>query len=589
MCLLKIISLHKRNRMKNPLLIILFLFFLIGDVNGQNLSEKKIKISGVILDSTSRKPLPFATIFVKKTNHAAISNYDGFFEFLVNPNVDSLFISYVGYKTIAVELNKREEAITVLMKSSFISLKEVIVRPTNNDALFELIFQCKSNSSNEIIPSKAYYQLKTYSNGKQIEVVENYYNSKVKGYNLLELQYKTGRVGIREFDNNYFASLETSKPIIRHNLFAKVRWFPLNPLQLNYKKLKKKFNIELIKNYTNRGDTLVELLLYPKKNNNEQFSVKLWINKSKAHIVQVEFLGKNLRKFPLEPFFDGDKLTDKNLKITKTFKEINKKMYLDQVYFNYDFNYFKRNKTKSHLQTNVFLQIYNLNEKFELPQFQFNNKKTSDYNKIATLPYNSDFWERNNELKLASEIDSNAIFLQSVNTLSNLNSNLNNNKNLTSLFNYPVSQWSTDRLFFKQLKQNTPYKRDQDQFNLAGKLYLEIDEFDSLHISTAAIFDDYESYYLYKIDTTSLCFINMYFDLVELNRRDLIQTLGSSSISKKFIYEKYEESKAKMEAQKLEFFQDTELGRNVLGMKKWNKLILQRLEIDNLKIYKLYP
>jgi len=79
---------------------------------------------GIIKDSLSSEALPYATIRFSKKHTGAISNRDG--EFSISSNIDSLSISYVGYKTKKIKL-KPNNYNTIYLSSDISNISEVII------------------------------------------------------------------------------------------------------------------------------------------------------------------------------------------------------------------------------------------------------------------------------------------------------------------------------------------------------------------------------------------------------------------------------------------------------------------------------
>ena len=117
--------------------------------------------------------------------------------------------------------------------------------------------------------------MKSYINNEQIELVENFYNARLNGYNLEKLDLKNGRLGIRKVNKKVFMSLESSRAISLHNLFEPKPWFPNQPLNEIKRRLKKNFYLDLIYKYQDKsGDTIVQLELKPKRNISNFFTTK---------------------------------------------------------------------------------------------------------------------------------------------------------------------------------------------------------------------------------------------------------------------------------------------------------------------------
>jgi hypothetical protein len=81
------------------------------------------------------------------------------------------------------------------------------------------------------------------------------------------------------------------------------------------------------------------------------------------------------------------------------------------------------------------------------------------------------------------------------------------------------------------------------------------------------------------------CFINMYFDLMEMERRKLEQRLLQTVRSEEAFLEAYAFSVAEAEVLSERFFKEVMIGNNQKGMLYWNDLIFKALEIDNLATF----
>ncbi len=87
------------NRAKWALLLIFLVtpFLMVAQTG-------KIKLSGKVVDETN-KPLPGATITLKKSTQSVVTDFDGKFDFLVPQQNSILVVSYLGYNTKEVTTN----------------------------------------------------------------------------------------------------------------------------------------------------------------------------------------------------------------------------------------------------------------------------------------------------------------------------------------------------------------------------------------------------------------------------------------------------------------------------------------------------
>ena len=101
----------------------------------ENILQKKGILRGRVLDSNTKEPLVGANILVVGTDKGGISDLDGYFIITyLNPGVYSLRFSYIGYKSKHVDtivlLKEEEIEITVELEPDIISLKEIVVTPS---------------------------------------------------------------------------------------------------------------------------------------------------------------------------------------------------------------------------------------------------------------------------------------------------------------------------------------------------------------------------------------------------------------------------------------------------------------------------
>ncbi|MCF6348368.1 MAG: TonB-dependent receptor [Flavobacteriaceae bacterium] len=83
------------------------------------------QISGLITDE-SGEPLPGATIIVKGTNIGTSTDFDGKYSLTAPDDATTLVITFIGYKTIEVEIDDRS-TINVQLKTDTASLDEVVL------------------------------------------------------------------------------------------------------------------------------------------------------------------------------------------------------------------------------------------------------------------------------------------------------------------------------------------------------------------------------------------------------------------------------------------------------------------------------
>ncbi|VXB54410.1 SusC/RagA family protein [Flavobacterium sp. 9AF] len=129
-------------------LIALFLsFFFLDKGYAQN---ERIKITGTVVDSEDKLPIPGVNIYEKGTKNGQSTNFDGIFTLeLTNPNAILVF-SYIGYQTKEIQLNGQTKLNVNLIQDTK-KLDEVIVIGYGTSKKSDLTGSVASVSSEEIL------------------------------------------------------------------------------------------------------------------------------------------------------------------------------------------------------------------------------------------------------------------------------------------------------------------------------------------------------------------------------------------------------------------------------------------------------
>ena len=106
----------------------------------KNDQQTLLTFKGKVVDAETGTPLVFASVAVKETNVATVTNIDG--EFLIKiaetQTSRNLEVTYLGYKNKVVPLTDlREDGYknVISMTSAPIPIKEIIVKPIDPEAI----------------------------------------------------------------------------------------------------------------------------------------------------------------------------------------------------------------------------------------------------------------------------------------------------------------------------------------------------------------------------------------------------------------------------------------------------------------------
>jgi hypothetical protein len=559
------------------------------------IAQQPGRVGGRVLDTETGDALPYVKIYNHTLKNGTLTNSEGYFEIASRSLSDSISISFTGYQKFVLALDQDSGFYTVRLVPASKLLRTVDVDGSDDPWIANLLNECRKKQSFQPDTAKAYYQLKSFVNGRQVELIECFYNAAVNGYDLGELGLKAGRIALQQHDHRFFASMESSRAITLLTLFGHNDFFPQSPLAYSKKEMRKKFEFFLLNKYNNDGnDTMLVIRFVPREKNGTLFEGRIWLNQDQKHIEKINLVCNDARH-PFIPMFSTDSIKNVDFNITKTFREINGKMMLAQVYFDYHILYNGRDYGYYDVNTNAILYNYDTSNEFLLPGFDFSESTIGDYRKINALPYNSFFWENHNEFALADQQGANKKFYEDSLSVTNQVFFKPNTYAQHGLLEHPYMHWSENRITFREAIPDTAgfVKGNfiSDQYKLTAKLFLDVNFYnDSLHLLTAAVFDPYESFYYLPIDNKTLCFINIYFDLFEIQRRKLqivFNTLTQNTPSD-LISNYYQQSRNALQFLTSVYLKEVERGNNKPEMLKWNEIVRKELAIDNIGIFQPY-
>jgi len=584
--------------MRYNFLLILLIFGCA--FSGQSQENRTIQIDGHVLNLLNNEPIAFANIINYTTNRGTISNFDGYFKMGINSVNDSIVVTYIGFKNTSPVLIENKLTYTILLQEQTHHLSEVTIRPGGSYYLYALLENCRKNAKIRTTKAKAYFELKSYNGDKQVELVEGFYNIDIESYDVNEFNIKAGRLARQSVNNRYFASLESSKAIMKSRLINDNREFPKNPLEFPLKKMQKTFELTYENSYINEtGDSIYVIAYTPLLEPHRNFTGKIWVNASHKLVEKIEHVCLNAALHPFLPIFKSDRIERVDLHISKVFTRIKGKPFFKHVDFDYTIDYKSRVGTEHELNysitTNAVVHAYDYNELFYLPKYPFDNNDYHDYVQIIAMPHNNYFWEKNTEFKLNEENDENSSFFNSPDSQrSNILKFSTDTIKLSKLYTAHFTPWSKNRIWFTDTFNvpNAPSRANKadiisEKFNLSTKLYLDFNQYDEYpNYFTSAIFDSYNSFYKLPMDNATQCFINMYFDLAEMERRQFLSKLPTANGDPAKIDLLYDKAVEKLIQTENAFQRDVQRGTIEREMVKWNRYIFNVLGIDNLEFFK---
>jgi len=580
--------------------IILFFWLMLHSLTGFT----QMVIQAGVLDKETRQPLSFCGIRSKASGKSCISNEDGVFRLTGLPEKDSIMISYLGYKTRTLSVGWFKTHTTVYLEKSGIVIDEFVIH-AGDDYLFEILANCRQKlRSAKQHPSKMYFTLETTYNNQAVEMLESYNNCLVSNCCTEDIHLKNGRIGLAMTDDNsYFVSLNTSQAVSYINITESNAYLPDIPLQFSRNKMKKNFKLTRLTTAEDQQNS-VHIGFSPIENDGKAFRGELWIHKTSFGIQKIILEGDQLRTHPFLPMFPGTAVDSVGIKIVLNYDPEIPGGCLSNISFNYSL-IFSKSENKRSIQTKGLMYFYDYDNPFILPYFDFDPSQ-NDYRKITFMPYNPSFWSNSEGLMYTEKQDEMISFLRKNGVLLNYNHHIINDipvnefiKLKAKFFEDNYVWWSdTSRLSLKNNRLNKDTLTAQQIYNpklrselskLRAQIFLDIYPVgDSLSWFSATVFDVFNSFYkLEEINTTD-CFLNIYFDLCEIERRKMEKQLSLlRSPDRAAIESVYQQTLASIDSLYDIYRKKVQTGFNQTELRKYNDHVFKETGIDNFKIFRV--
>ncbi len=150
-------------QLHQPYIAFLLILLPLGIVSAQN-----IVIEGVVVDSKTKEPLPFASVGIRNTFFGTATSSNGRFIFAVPTSLrdSTLLCSFMGYKNYVLPLKKVKNPMTIAMESDVITLREVEVRPWQPwDYVRNAMQKLRLNYTDNAYMTQGYYSEYIQENG----------------------------------------------------------------------------------------------------------------------------------------------------------------------------------------------------------------------------------------------------------------------------------------------------------------------------------------------------------------------------------------------------------------------------------------
>ncbi len=220
-------------------LLLLYLFPIL--VFSQN------QIQGIVTDSKTNKPLPFASI-ITNTGFGVLTDVDGKFLIETKNSFNTIKISYIGYSPVEVLANTKNTFVRVKLTTSIENLDEVLITAKENPALQIIRNAIKNKPKNNIEKALNSFKFNAYN---KILVTANpdSIDGKIDSVFILK------KDGSKEFSKLDSSNFKFKKDILKQHLYISEKIS-----QYQFQKGKKKKEVVLASRMAGLKQPVYELL-----------------------------------------------------------------------------------------------------------------------------------------------------------------------------------------------------------------------------------------------------------------------------------------------------------------------------------------
>lgn len=360
------------------------------------IAQEKQVIEAKIVDEVSRKPLPYATIYVAP-HQGTISNQEGEFSIAASPE-DKVRISYVGYEPQMVKAS--EMPAVVLLKPMAVRLNEITVKPLDlHKFLLDVLAKIKEdNKAHRKATNSFFYRQITKTNAVCNEILEAFFNA-TPHISILNPELITGRYAGLPSDSvhkymhfrNFFYNSQM-RPVI---LSKRTKFEKDKIVQPLFKDYQKYYTVAYDVLYdSNNGSTIYRINFKPRKEvENPILSGNLFIDSSTLELKRFE--GEVVNH--ILTMTDGSNGNKERIKDSKTYFSINYKTTKGASFVEY-VAVDMRCTTKALGKINVHSVMYNVGDEVSHQTKQLG--KSSDLlSKIAGQKYDPSYWKEKTIIK----------------------------------------------------------------------------------------------------------------------------------------------------------------------------------------------
>lgn len=554
--------------------------------------KAQVTVVSKIVDANTKEKLIYCHVINQTTRATYITNEEGEFRMNDAKSSDSLLITYLGYKHLELTVEEAAQRKIIKLTRNAALLAEVQI-PLNDKKLLDLIKDCaKALNKSPDFYSKAYLELYCEDDSTHLELLQMYFNVLCQGGHIPNFYLKAGRVALTAQEDRQFINLGSTQALALLNPALPSIGYPLNPLVLTEIFAKELFYIKKLSD--SDENNMVHLEFEPKilSDSSRLFRGEMFIRKSDKQLLKLNLKIDNSRSHPFLTLSRRDSIASVSFNLNYYFNKIGTETRLTLIDFTFKLKYLSganENKEMRNIKTEGLLQLYDDNQLFTLPFFELDNTK-NDYRKMSLIPTDNLFWQRNKTLQVTAKqqkrydlFAKDGILLNFDEIENNLNPDKTNRNPFDKFFEHNNLLWSKNAI----VRLTPSDKSKKEVANIAVQFFLDINKFgDSLYHNSHTILDVFNTSYNLENKPEHLAYVNIYFDLCEIIRRDMAAELDKTQDIDE-MKKIYKEANKKLKEMTKAYKKDLKLGQNILNFPSWNEKVKLALDRDHVKYFGL--
>lgn len=556
-------------------------------------------LKGHVVDGVTHEALAYCSIALQGRPSGTLSNDEGAFALPFAIPEDTILFTMIGYERRALSVSDALRSPEVALTSAATDLAPVEVRP-DQDELYELVARCarKMLQLTEV-NSKLYFEMGTRMDDQPVEVVESFYNARVRGPHIEQLDLKHGRIGIAPVGDRFFVNLDVTKAMSMLDIREADERFPTSPFQwTTAKALRKRYHVQE-RGRREKDPGPVHVLLTPRDTSGSGFVVDAWIRAGTSLPEAIVMSCEHCVRYPFVPLEPEDRIRRIDMRVSISFREDPEtRAELDHMELDYRMDHTGLGREHA-VHTTATMRTFDRDRLFILPLFAYDARQ-NDYRKITFQPYDSSFWATAPTLVRTEQQERDRDFFAQHGFLTG-----NARPRAFSMHTFFESNyafWAPDRrISLKTLPPRGEASVFHDRarahrtvqpptVHLEAQLYMDVDTTgDRPRIFTATVFDGFRSYHEEPEQRYTDAYLNIFFDLCEMERRRLDDEVRVPGLTYADMCAAHSRAVRRMHVTTAQYDRQVVLGANGPAFARWNQVVKDALGIDNFVLDGLDP